>query len=155
IDRNINYTNACNAFCSFCAFYRPPRHEEVYVLPFETIDAKVREMMAAGGTQILLQGGHHPDLKIDWDEERLRHLKGEIPALWLHALSPPEIVHIRKASRIGLAETIRRLRAAGLDSIPGGGAEILVDEVRSRLATNKCTAPEWLEVMEEAHGQGL
>jgi len=155
IDRNINYTNACNAFCSFCAFYRPPRHEEVYVLPIETIAAKIRELMAAGGTQILLQGGHHPDLRIDWYEELFRNIKSEFPTLWLHALSPPEIVHIRKGSRLTLAETVRRLRDAGLDSIPGGGAEILVDEVRSRLATNKCTAGEWLEVMEEAHGQGL
>ena len=155
IDRNINYTNACNAFCSFCAFYRPPRHEEVYVLPFETIDAKIRELQAAGGTQILLQGGHHPDLRIDWYEELFRHLKSEFPTLWLHALSPPEITHIRKVSRLSLDETIRRLRAAGLDSIPGGGAEILVDSVRTRLARNKCTTDEWLAVMEEAHRQGL
>lgn len=155
IDRNINYTNACNAFCTFCAFYRSPKHEEVYVLPYETIDAKIEEVLAIGGEQILLQGGHNPDLKIDYYEDLFRHIKGRFPRLWLHGLSPPEIVHIRNVSRLTLRETIERLVAAGLDSIPGGGAEILVDAVRRRLATNKCSAGEWLEVMETAHGLGL
>jgi cyclic dehypoxanthinyl futalosine synthase len=155
IDRNINYTNACNAFCTFCAFYRPPRHGEVYVLPLETIDAKIDELLAVGGEQILLQGGHNPDLRIDYYEDLFRHLKSRYPQLWLHALSPPEIVHIRKASRLTVRETIERLASAGLDSIPGGGAEILVDEVRLKLATNKCSSAEWLEVMETAHGLGL
>src|SRR6059036_154778 len=153
IDRNINYTNACNAFCSFCAFYRHPKHEEVYVLPYDVIDAKVEEVLAVGGEQILLQGGHNPDLKIDYYEALFEHLKKRFPRLWLHALSPPEIVHIRKASRLGLRETLQRLIGAGLDSIPGGGAEILVDDVRRRLATNKCSAGEWLDVMEKAHRQ--
>jgi len=155
IDRNINYTNYCNAFCSFCAFYRPPHHDEGYVLPAETIEAKIRETYDQGGNQILLQGGHNPQLKIDYYEELFRRLKRSFPDLWLHALSPPEIVHIRKVSRLTLEETIRRLREAGLDSIPGGGAEILVDRVRRQLAKNKCSADEWLEVMERAHVQGL
>jgi cyclic dehypoxanthinyl futalosine synthase len=155
IDRNINYTNVCNAFCSFCAFYRAPNHEEGYTLPIETIEQKIRETYDLGGNQILLQGGHNPKLKIDWYESLFGRLKTSFPDLWLHALSPPEIVHIYKSSRIGLTETLERLRAAGLDSIPGGGAEILVDRVRTELATNKCSAQEWLDVMEEAHRQGL
>ena len=155
IDRNINYTNFCNAFCSFCAFYRPPHHEEGYVLPVETIEQKIRETYELGGNQILLQGGHNPKLKIEYYEDLFRRLKQSFPDLWLHALSPPEIVHIYKVSRLSLEQTIRRLREAGLSSIPGGGAEILVDSVRERLATNKCSAQEWLDVMEEGHRQGL
>ena len=155
VDRNINYTNVCNAFCSFCAFYRPPGAEDGYVLSLETIEQKIRETYALGGNQILLQGGHNPKLKIDYYEELFRRLKAGFPDLWLHALSPPEIVHVSRASRLPLDETIRRLRAAGLDSIPGGGAEILVDEVRRRLARNKCSSDEWLDVMREAHRQGL
>ena len=155
IDRNINYTNVCNAFCSFCAFYRAPKHEEGYVLPVETIEQKIRETYEAGGNQILLQGGHNPELGIEYYEELFARLKQSFPDLWLHALSPPEIVHIRRTSRLELSETIRRLRGAGLDSIPGGGAEILVDRVRRELARNKCSADEWLGVMGEAHDQGL
>ena len=155
IDRNINYTNTCNAFCSFCAFYRPPQHEEGYVLPVETIEQKIRETYELGGNQILLQGGHNPQLRIDYYEDLFRRLKTTFPDLWLHALSPPEVVHIQKGSRITLEETIRRLREAGLDSIPGGGAEILVDRVRTQLAKNKCSTDEWLGVMEEAHRQGM
>ncbi len=155
IDRNVNYTNVCNAFCTFCAFYRAPNHDEGYTLPIETIEEKIRETYELGGNQILLQGGHNPKLRIDWYEDLFRRLKSSFPDLWLHALSPPEIVHIYKGSRIGLPETIERLRAAGLDSIPGGGAEILVDRVRKELATNKCSAQEWLDVMEEGHRQGL
>lgn len=157
IDRNINHTNVCNAFCTFCAFYRPPGHdgEDVYVLPPEAIEEKIRETYAVGGRQILMQGGHHPKLKIDWYEDLFRRLKSTFPDLWLHALSPPEITHLRKVSRLTLQETIRRLAAAGLDSIPGGGAEILVDSVRDRLATNKASSDEWLAVMREAHEQGM
>ena len=155
IDRNINYTNFCNAFCTFCAFYRPPHHDEGYVLPVETIEAKIRETFDLGGNQILLQGGHNPQLKIEWYETLFRRLKETFPELWLHALSPPEIVHIYKSSRITLDEALRRLRDAGLDSIPGGGAEILVDRVRTSLASNKCSAQEWLDVMERAHGMGM
>jgi cyclic dehypoxanthinyl futalosine synthase len=155
IDRNINYTNVCNAFCSFCAFYRAPKHEEGYLQPVESIEQKIRETYELGGRQILLQGGHNPKLGIEYYEELFTTLKQSFPDLWLHALSPPEIVHIRKTSRLTLSETIERLRAAGLDSIPGGGAEILVDRVRKALAKNKCSADEWLEVMEEAHRQGM
>jgi len=155
IDRNINYTNFCNAFCSFCAFFRPPNHEEGYVLSAEEIERKIQETFDLGGNQILLQGGHNPKLKIDYYEELFRRLKTTFPDLWLHALSPPEITHIRKVSRLSLDETVRRLREAGLDSIPGGGAEILVDRVRTQLAKNKCTSDEWLDVMEEAHRQGM
>jgi cyclic dehypoxanthinyl futalosine synthase len=155
IDRNVNYTNVCNAFCSFCAFYRPPKHDEGYVQPVESIERKIRETYEAGGNQILLQGGHNPELKIEYYENLFRRLKQSFPDLWLHALSPPEIVHIRRVSRLELAETIRRLRESGLDSIPGGGAEILVDHVRRQLAKNKASADEWLAVMEEAHRQGL
>jgi cyclic dehypoxanthinyl futalosine synthase len=155
IDRNVNYTNVCNAFCSFCAFYRPPHHDEGYVLPADEIERKIRETYDLGGRQILLQGGHHPKLGIDYYEELFRRLKRTFPDLWLHALSPPEIAHIRKVDRLTLSETIRRLREAGLDSVPGGGAEILVDRVRKQLAKNKCSADEWLEAMEEAHRQGM
>ena len=155
VDRNINYTNVCNAFCNFCAFYRPPNHDEGYVLPVAEIEAKIRETYGLGGNQILLQGGHHPKLKIEYYEELFRRLKRSFPDLWLHALSPPEIVHVSKVSRLTLPETLRRLREAGLDSIPGGGAEILVDRVRRKLAKNKCSSQEWLDVMEEAHRQGL
>lgn len=155
IDRNVNYTNVCNAFCNFCAFYRPPHHEEGYVLSAKEIERKIRETYDLGGNQVLLQGGHNPRLKIDWYEELFRELKGSFPDLWLHALSAPEVLHIQRVSRISLEETIRRLRESGLDSIPGGGAEILVDEVRENLMKNKASGREWLAIHKEAHRQGL
>ena len=155
IDRNVNYTNVCNAFCSFCAFYRPPGHDEGYVLPVEVIEKKIAETYELGGNQILLQGGHNPKLKIDYYEDLFGRLKRRFPDLWLHALSAPEVIHIHKASRITVPETLRRLRAAGLDSLPGGGAEILVDDVRKRLMKNKASASEWLDVHEEAHRTGM
>ena len=155
IDRNVNYTNFCNAFCSFCAFYRPPHHAEGWTLPYEEIERKVEETYALGGNQILLQGGHNPKLKIDYYEDLFRRLKARFPDLWLHALSAPEVIHIRNVSRITIDETLRRLRAAGMDSLPGGGAEILVDDVRKRLMKNKASGGEWLEVHETAHGMGM
>jgi len=155
IDRNVNYTNVCNAFCSFCAFYRPPGHDEGYVLPVEVIEQKIAETYELGGNQILLQGGHNPKLKIEYYEDLFVRLKRRFPDLWLHALSAPEVIHIQKASRIPLEETLRRLRAAGLDSLPGGGAEILVDDVRKRLMKNKASGSEWLGVHEEAHRAGM
>jgi len=155
IDRNVNYTNVCNAFCSFCAFYRPPHHEEGWTLPYEEIERKVEETYALGGNQILLQGGHNPKLKIDYYEDLFRRLKARFPDLWLHALSAPEVIHIRNVSRLTLDETLTRLHAAGLDSLPGGGAEILVDDVRRRLMKNKATSAEWIEVHETAHRMGL
>ncbi len=155
IDRNVNYTNVCNAFCSFCAFYRPPQHDEGYVLPFEAIEKKIAETYELGGNQILLQGGHNPKLKIDYYEELFRRLKQRFPDLWLHGLSAPEVIHIHKVSRITVRETLKRLRSAGLDSLPGGGAEILVDDVRKRLMKNKASTAEWLDVHEEAHRAGM
>jgi cyclic dehypoxanthinyl futalosine synthase len=155
IDRNVNYTNVCNAFCTFCAFYRQPGHEEGYVLPVEEIEKKIAETYELGGNQILLQGGHNPKLKIDYYEDLFRRLKQRFPDLWLHALSAPEVIHIHKVSRITVRETLGRLRAAGLDSLPGGGAEILVDDVRKRLMKNKASAREWLDVHEEAHRTGM
>jgi len=155
IDRNVNYTNFCNAFCSFCAFYRPPNHAEGWTIPYEEIEKKVEETYALGGNQILLQGGHNPKLKIDYYEDLFTRLKARFPDLWLHALSAPEVIHIRNVSRLKLDETLRRLRAAGMDSLPGGGAEILVDDVRKRLMKNKASGAEWLEVHETAHGMGM
>jgi len=155
IDRNVNYTNVCNAFCSFCAFYRPPGHDEGYVLPVEEIERKIAETYDLGGNQILLQGGHNPKLKIEYYEDLFSRLKRRFPDLWLHALSAPEVIHIHKVSRITVAEALRRLRAAGLDSLPGGGAEILVDDVRKRLMKNKASCSEWLGVHEEAHRAGM
>ncbi len=154
IDRNINYTNVCVTDCSFCAFYRHENHGEAYVLPFETIAQKIEEMVAVGGRQILMQGGHHKDLRIDYFEDLFKRIKDRFD-VHLHALSPPEIVHITKISRIPLKETLERLIAAGLDSIPGGGAEILVDRVRKIISPHKCSAGQWLEVMDQAHRLGL
>lgn len=150
VDRNINHTNICVTDCSFCAFYRRPGAEDAYVLPFETIAGKIAKTLALGGRQILLQGGHHIDLRIDYYEDLFRSIKKRFD-IHLHALSPAEIQHIRKVSRLTLKETLQRLREAGLDSIPGGGAEILVDRVRQKISPRKCSADEWLEVMDQAH----
>jgi cyclic dehypoxanthinyl futalosine synthase len=155
IDRNVNYTNFCNAFCSFCAFYRPPHHAEGWTLPYEEIERKVEETYELGGNQILLQGGHNPKLKIDYYEDLFRRLKARFPDLWLHALSAPEVIHIRDVSRLTILETLTRLRAAGMDSLPGGGAEILVDDVRKKLMKNKASGSEWIEVHETAHKMGM
>ena len=154
VDRNINYSNVCVCCCKFCAFFREPGDRDAYVLSFEEIGRKIEETKALGGTQILMQGGHHPDLPLSWYEEMLRFIKAEHP-VHIHAFSPPEVVFWSEKEGIPVAHVIRRLREAGLDSIPGGGAEILVDEVRSRVAPNKCPADQWLGVMEEAHRQGL
>jgi cyclic dehypoxanthinyl futalosine synthase len=154
VDRNINYSNVCICGCRFCAFYRQKGHPEAYVLTREELIRKIEETISFGGTQILMQGGHHPDLPLAFHEDMLRFIKGRFP-IHIHAFSPPEIVHFANLEQTGLAEVISRLRRAGLDSIPGGGAEILVDEVRSRVSPNKCSAEAWLQVMEEAHRQGL
>ncbi len=154
VDRNINYSNICVCGCRFCAFFRPPGHPEGYVLERDVLAKKIEETLALGGTQILLQGGHHPDLPLSFYEEMLHFIKERYP-VHLHAFSPPEIVFFAKREGIDVATVIARLRNAGLDSIPGGGAEILVDEVRRRVSPNKCSAEEWLAVMEEAHRQGL
>jgi len=156
IDRNVNYTNICVARCNFCAFYRPVGSGDGYVLGFEEIFRKIDETIALGGVQLLLQGGHNPDLPIDWYEDLFRAVKQRYPAFKLHALSPPEVIHLTRMTRLSVPEVLDRLIAAGLDSIPGGGAEILVDRVRKLLnCYGKATADEWLGVMREAHRKGL
>ncbi|MBI5427011.1 MAG: dehypoxanthine futalosine cyclase, partial [Nitrospinae bacterium] len=154
VDRNVNYTNVCVTDCSFCAFYRREKDADAYVLPFETIALKIEETVALGGRQILLQGGHNVNLRIDYFEDLFQKIKGRFD-IHLHALSPPEIVHTAKISRISLDETLARLQRAGLDSIPGGGAEILVDRARRKISPAKCTAGQWLEVMDKAHRRGI
>ncbi len=156
IDRNVNYTNVCVARCRFCAFYRPVGSAEGYTLGFDEIFRKIEETIALGGGQLLLQGGHNPDLPIEWYEDLFRQVKSRYPDFRLHALSPPEVIHISRLSNLAVSEVINRLVAVGLDSIPGGGAEILVDRVRKELnCYNKATADEWLDVMRQAHRAGL
>ena len=156
IDRNVNYTNVCVARCSFCAFYRPVGSAEGYVLGFEEIFRKIDETIALGGGQLLLQGGHNPDLPLEWYEDLFRAVKARYPAFRLHALSPPEVIHLSRMSHLTVPQVIERLVAVGLDSIPGGGAEILVDRVRRLLnCYSKATADEWLGVMRQAHLAGL
>ena len=154
VDRNINYTNICITDCAFCAFYRKESDEEAYVHPFETIAKKIEETIALGGRQILLQGGHNINLKIDYFEDLFQRIKEQFD-IHLHALSPPEIVHTAKISRLAINDTLRRLRDAGLDSVPGGGAEILVDHVRRKISPHKCSTQEWLDVMDCAHGMNI
>jgi cyclic dehypoxanthinyl futalosine synthase len=156
IDRNVNYTNVCTARCNFCAFYRPVGSSEGYVLGFDEIFTKIDETIAVGGNQLLLQGGHNPDLPIAWYEDLFRAVKARYPDFKLHALSPPEVLHISKVNQLPVPTVISRLVDAGLDSIPGGGAEILVDRVRKLLnCYGKASADEWLGVMREAHRAGL
>jgi cyclic dehypoxanthinyl futalosine synthase len=154
IDRNINYTNFCTEYCSFCAFYRPLGHAEGYILPKETIYQKIQETIDLGGTGILMQGGLHPDLKIDWFEDLFRSIKQRF-RIHLHCLSAPEVTMIAEVSGLSLRDTIARLRDAGLDSIPGGGAEILDDEVRHRISRLKCRTEEWIDVHRTAHSLGM
>lgn len=154
IDRNINYTNVCVADCSFCAFYRRPRHDEGYVLGFEQIGEKIEECRALGGQQILLQGGHNPYIPFEWYLDLLRYIKEHHP-IHVHGFSPSEVVFFAERFRRPVAEVIADLREAGLDSIPGGGGEILVDAVRRRVAGKKAMTDEWLGVQEEAHRQGM
>ncbi|MCS6952962.1 MAG: dehypoxanthine futalosine cyclase [Bryobacteraceae bacterium] len=155
VDRNINYTNFCTEYCSFCAFYRPMGHPEGYVLPKEVIFHKIQETLDLGGTGILMQGGLHAELKIDWYADLLSSIKTRFPRLHLHCFSAPEILHIAEVSGLTIRDTIARLRDAGLDSIPGGGAEILDDAVRYRISRLKCSTAEWLEVHRTAHRLGL
>ena len=154
IDRNINYTNVCVADCAFCAFYRRPRDHEGYVLSYEEIGAKIDECKALGGVQILLQGGHNPYIPFEWYLELMRYIKRHHP-IHIHGFSPSEVVFFAERFRIPMPEVVRQLRDAGLDSIPGGGGEILVDEVRERVARKKAQTDEWLGVQEEAHRQGM
>ena len=156
IDRNVNYTNICVARCNFCAFYRPVGSSEGYVLGFDHIFRKIDETIELGGGQLLLQGGHNPDLPLEWYEDLFRAVKQRYPTFRLHALSPPEVIHLTRMSRLTAPQVIDRLIAAGLDSIPGGGAEILVDRVRKLLnCYSKASADEWLGVMRHAHHAGL
>jgi cyclic dehypoxanthinyl futalosine synthase len=155
IDRNINYTNFCTEYCSFCAFYRPLGSKEGYLLSFESIYEKIEEMIGLGGTGILLQGGLHPDLRVEYYENLLRSLKERFPQVHLHCFSAPEIGCIAEVSGLSVRETIARLMAAGLDSIPGGGAEILDDEIRARISRLKCTSDEWEDMHRVAHSLGM
>ena len=154
VDRNVNYTNVCTTSCRFCAFYRKPGDPEGYVLTREVLAKKLQEVKDKGGVQILLQGGLNPDLRIGWYEDLFRWIKSEYQ-LGLHALSPEEILHIAKMESLSVRQVLERLHGAGLDSVPGGGAEILVDRVRRKIAKTKCTSEEWLGVMRTAHAMGL
>jgi cyclic dehypoxanthinyl futalosine synthase len=154
IDRNINYTNVCTAVCHFCAFYRTPKSPEGYTLDRETLYQKIAETVELGGDQILMQGGLHPDYKIEWYEELLRDIKSRFPQVNIHGFSPPEIHHFTKVSKLPLREILERLKAAGLGSLPGGGAEILVDRVRSVLTRGKVMTEDWLEVNRVWHQLG-
>jgi cyclic dehypoxanthinyl futalosine synthase len=153
IDRNINYTDICISACKFCAFFKAPEDGRGYLLSFPELKAKIEETKALGGTQILLQGGLHPEQPLEYYEEMVRFMK--TTGIHVHGFSPPEICHFAHLSGKPIKEVIRRLIAAGLDSIPGGGAEILADRVRQSIAPRKCSADQWLAVMEEAHHQGL
>jgi cyclic dehypoxanthinyl futalosine synthase len=156
IDRNVNYTNVCVAKCNFCAFYRPVGSAEGYVLGFDELFRKIDETIAVGGVQLLLQGGHNPDLPLSWYENVFRAIKERYPSFKLHALSPPEVIHLSRLSQLPVPQVLERLIAAGLDSVPGGGAEILVDRVRTLLhCVGKATADEWIDVMRNAHRAGL
>src|SRR4030081_1259812 len=155
VERNINYTNVCNVYCKFCAFYRTERDSDHYVLGHEQIDQKIDELVSIGGIQILMQGGHHPKLGIDYYLDLLSHLREKYPQVNVHAFSPPEFNHFAEVFRMPLREVIVRFKEAGLGSIPGGGGEILVDHVRNRIAPLKCNTEQWLRVMEIAHEEGL
>ncbi|MCA9104938.1 MAG: dehypoxanthine futalosine cyclase [Planctomycetales bacterium] len=154
IDRNINYSNICTAVCDFCAFYRKPKSEEGYVLPREVIYEKIEETVQLGGNQILLQGGLHPDFKLDWYESLLSDLRERFPTVNIHGFSPPEIHHFTKVNKLPLKTVLERLQAAGLGSLPGGGAEILVDRVRREITRGKVLTDDWLNVMRVWHELG-
>jgi cyclic dehypoxanthinyl futalosine synthase len=154
VDRNINYSNVCVATCTFCGFYDKPGGERGYVLPREVVGRKIEELQAIGGNQVLMQGGMNPDLKLEWFEDFFRWMKAKY-GVHLHALSPPEIVVIARMAKLSLRDTIARLRDAGLDSIPGGGAEILDTPLRREISRGKCSAEEWLDVMRQAHLLGM
>jgi len=154
IDRNINYTNICTAVCDFCAFFRGPKHAEGYVLPRDELLKKVEETVALGGEQILMQGGLHPEYKLEWYEQMLRDIKDRFPQVNIHGFSPPEFHHFAKLNKLSMREVLERLKDAGLGSIPGGGAEILVDRVRSEITRGKVMTDDWLNVMRVWHELG-
>ncbi len=155
VDRNINYTNICVSGCKFCAYYKSPGSPEGYVLSFEEVGKKIEETINLGGYQILLQGGLNPELPFSFYENMLKFIKANYPQVHIHAFSPPEIIHFTKISGLSIRKVLEKLIEAGLDSIPGGGAEILSDRVRKLISPNKCNSEEWLKVMEEAHKLGL
>ena len=155
IDRNVNTTNVCVANCKFCNFYRIPGHPESYITDIETYKRKIDETFKYGGEQLLLQGGHHPDLGLAYYVDLFKTLKGLYPNLKLHALGPPEVAHITKLEKSNHHDVLKALKEAGLDSLPGAGAEILNDRVRRLVSNGKCGAQEWLDIMHEAHLQGL
>ena len=155
IDRNINYTNVCNVYCKFCAFYRTEKDDDHYVLTLDQIDQKLEELTAIGGVQVLMQGGHHPKLDLDWYLNMLSHMREKFPHINIHGFSPPEFNHFAEVFNMPLREVIAKFKEAGLGSIPGGGGEILVDRVRQRISPLKCMSDQWLEVMAIAHDLGL
>ena len=155
IDRNINYTNICQCQCRFCAYYRKPEDDDAFVIAPETLREKIKETLDLGGTQILLQGGLNPELGLDYYTALLENIRAEFPTIHIHGFSPPEICHIAEVSGLGMEEVLARLKAAGLGSIPGGGAEILDDRVRTLISPNKIGWRKWLGVMEKAHAEGL
>jgi len=154
IDRNINYTNVCVSGCLFCAFYRDLDHDDAFVISKRELKKKIEETIALGGTQILLQGGMHPNLEMDYYLDLLRYIRRNF-SIHIHGFSPPEIVYLSQKSSLSIYDTIKKLVDAGLNTIPGGGGEILVDEIRKKISPNKCTAGEWLEVMKTAHKSGI
>ena len=155
IDRNINYTNVCDTYCKFCAFYRVEKDVDSYVISFDELDQKLDELTAIGGVQILMQGGHHPKLGIDWYLALLSHIRGKYPHINIHGFSPPEFNHFAEVFQMPLREVLTKFKEAGLGSIPGGGGEILVDRVRNQIAPLKCMSDQWLEVMAIGHELGL
>lgn len=155
IDRNINYTNVCNVYCKFCAFYRVEKDSDAYVITFDQIDQKIQETLDLGGTQILMQGGHHPKLTMQWYLDLLNHIRQKFPTINIHGFSPSEFVHFREVFNLPLETIISEFKKAGLGSIPGGGGEILVDRVRQRISPLKAMSDDWLEVMDVAHKLGL
>ncbi len=155
IDRNVNYTNICNVYCKFCAFYRTEKESDAYVISFEELDQKIRETIDLGGTQILMQGGHHPKLSLAWYLDLLSHIRAKFPQINIHGFSPSEFIHFRDLFDMPLEDLLARFQEAGLGSIPGGGGEILVDRVRQRISPLKAGADDWLKVMDAAHRLGL
>jgi cyclic dehypoxanthinyl futalosine synthase len=155
VDRNVNYTNVCNVYCKFCAFYRTEKDADSYVITFDEMDKKIEETMALGGTQILMQGGHHPKLSLQWYLDLLAHIKGKFPSINIHGFSPSEFIHFREVFGLPLEDIISQFARAGLGSIPGGGGEILVDRIRQRISPLKAMSDDWLSVMEAAHRLGL
>jgi len=155
IDRNVNTTNVCIANCKFCNFYRIPGHAEAYITGMDTYREKIKETLKWGGDQLLLQGGHHPDLGLKYYVDTFKAIKAEFPDIRLHALGPPEVAHITKIEKSTHKEVLQALKEAGMDSLPGAGAEILVDRVRRLVSNGKCGAQEWLDVMAEAHQQNI